>query len=508
MGAENKKILSLIGVCWVLLSAAFPQDGDMPHTAWRWQHTNQLLQKLYRVEYDTFVSPKPPRLVIEIGDGKLDPAAYINKHIILSDSLFNACSALGEDSTLALAFILSHELAHHYQRKEGKFACVFSPDAFKQLTSLDSNEVKKERQADIYGHYAARLAGFSPCKLRTDFMDSVFSRLRYNANGAFPLALRKQLIANACQAADTLVLFYETATYLSLGGEYELATLLYSHIYQSFPNENIHYALAVNQLAHIREHDMDKADYRFDVPLLPDFQGEIRHSAKSHTGTAQKLEHIIAFLQKGATAYPESGRLKLLHLYARHLYYVAAETGGETHKALLDSLAHLETVTAAQVDFHNLLKGVFLVFTSGQTQEAEGLWQQIGADSPYRDAAQANLAYLRTGKFHSVPCPKTTIFSATEMPDFTSPVFTFNNTPSFSVSVFEHENHRLIRVKSGSRQLEISILTPQEMPELGNACKSALIGSQEKIYWFGGGKNAKSNYFKISPGSSSLIQIH
>ena len=136
-----KKILCLVYCGLALnLSAQSPQQ--------------ELQQIVYQISRQFGADLKPPNVVLEAN--KAIPALYIRTHlpkITLDTQLYDTLkTALGKSKAkVAMAFILGHELVHHFHRHQGG---SFS-------FGVNSSHCDKEIEADIWGSYYAQLAGYT-----------------------------------------------------------------------------------------------------------------------------------------------------------------------------------------------------------------------------------------------------------------------------------------------------------------------------------------------------------
>lgn len=225
---------------------------------------NRIYSQLKSAIGDT--RPNLPKL--EVLDRKKNGAAYrrADNKLIFEVQLFEVCQSLGENSEVAIAFILGHELAHfyhHHEWGETGFGMGFLPDKAKF-----SERIAEEKDADVYGGFVTYLAGYDFECIVPDLFEKIYDAYgwRENIQNYPPLEDRKRVIAEVRPKVRELIDIYETAKYLSLTGRFELAEISYQYLLNFIKTKEIYNNLATAQLTpatQMTEYD----ERRFAFPL-------------------------------------------------------------------------------------------------------------------------------------------------------------------------------------------------------------------------------------------------
>ena len=160
-------------------------------------------ETLYKV-YDDIVyaignnSPRPP--VLSLKNTERNPASYHpgKKTITLENKVLEVCYSFGKDSLNALAYILAHELGHHY-RGHGwvtQFASLDFSNEIEKKKESDQQKVDDETEADIYAGFYAHIAGYNALSVADKFLDKIY--MEYDLSDSLPnyptLTQRKKVV--------------------------------------------------------------------------------------------------------------------------------------------------------------------------------------------------------------------------------------------------------------------------------------------------------------------------
>ena len=118
-------------------------------------------------------TPVPP--ILEFKESTKNPASFnpFKKKITIEEKVLEICYFFGQDSLNALAYILSHELAHSYCRHgwHTQFAALdFSNQIDEDLESFEKR-IDNETQADVYAGFFSHIAGYNALDVAGDFLN-------------------------------------------------------------------------------------------------------------------------------------------------------------------------------------------------------------------------------------------------------------------------------------------------------------------------------------------------
>lgn len=200
----------LLFVCLLLACAsAHASEGDVRKVF------NKLVMAIGNVSM-----PEPS--IYLVNNDQLVAQTYGNGKIEIGRKLVAYCSRFGADSLNALACILSHELAHYYQKHfwAQKFGSAYaSSDWGKKIArEADSNKFKElyESQADQIGFYYAFSAGFKTWKIAPAVLDSVYKwyQFREVMEGYPTLSQRKSIASISASKFAGLIPVFEVSNHL------------------------------------------------------------------------------------------------------------------------------------------------------------------------------------------------------------------------------------------------------------------------------------------------------
>lgn len=187
------------------------------------------------------INQLPPKLVIKETQEFLAQLVPSKKEIQIEWAAYEVCRTMGADSLNALAFILGHELAHHYRNHKwlSEAGTGFASEKLKdKLESLDidiSTSILYETEADVFGSYYAKKAGFS-----ISVADTLLTKL-YKAYGLpssisarYPdlserIAIANKVLKKTTQLNDV----YNISGFLYITQHYRSSAALLNHILSS-----------------------------------------------------------------------------------------------------------------------------------------------------------------------------------------------------------------------------------------------------------------------------------
>jgi len=216
---------------------------------------------------------------ILITDKNLPIANYKSriKLITLERSVFDFCRSFQQDSLDALAFIIGHELSHHYREQRGTFG--FARDC---LSNTELSVRSEERQADIWGAFTAFLAGYKTIEILPKIIERLYLDFGLDKKiKNYPdFSEREQTDLVVFEEVQKMIELHKAGAWLIALGEYDLATANYEYIAQFYPSKEIHNNLGVSyalQAIYFTGNAIDK----FIYPLTLDWSTPLSHIKKS-----------------------------------------------------------------------------------------------------------------------------------------------------------------------------------------------------------------------------------
>lgn len=178
--------------------------------------------------------PSPPRLIFS--DKERFVAAVSNGEILIEKkALSSLCSFT--DSESAIAYVLSHELAHYYLNHSWmnntgmSYASSLGQFLNDKSADLDQRKIA-ESQADLFGGFFSQISGYNALYIAPEVLNNLYTEynLPHEMKGYPSLVERKSIIDANLEEVRKLNLIFEAGNLNILKGDYELATKCYTHI--------------------------------------------------------------------------------------------------------------------------------------------------------------------------------------------------------------------------------------------------------------------------------------
>lgn len=130
------------------------------------------------------VSKSPPDFELKPkGIGRQQILMYYpgeNPKIIMDEEVYDLCTKFGKDSLHAIASLIGHELAHHFEKHSwcSSFSYLLGEETevVKTLKKASSEQrLSYEAQADEYGGFYGYLAGYKTYDITPKLLESIYS---------------------------------------------------------------------------------------------------------------------------------------------------------------------------------------------------------------------------------------------------------------------------------------------------------------------------------------------
>ena len=225
--------------------------------------------------------PSPPKLTFITSESKV---AYIsNGNVYLEiKALDLLCEQPNKED--ALAYILSHELAHHYLNHSWmkNIGFTFTSELKKQLNKdvkTVTNRKIEETQADLFGGFFSQISGYNSLQIAEKVLEVLYKnyKLPEIIEGYPSLTDRENIVKNNIEELNKLSLIFKMGNLMVATEDYNNALKCYEHILsKKFTSREIYNNLGATYLNQAINFDDDLAKYSF--PIL--FEQNTRASAK------------------------------------------------------------------------------------------------------------------------------------------------------------------------------------------------------------------------------------
>ncbi|QMU28348.1 hypothetical protein [Adhaeribacter radiodurans] len=237
-------------LCLLLLSVAGKLNAqNLPETSPKYKITRQVMDRLTYVYANSRPQPQLTIIARKLSLPKVI-AQYQpgNRPIIqLSEEVYDLCRSLGKDSLNALAVLLSHELAHHYEKHDWYYTFGIGQTSV-QTPKKDIERFESE--ADFYGCFYGELAGFSTGRVFPQLIDVLYQRFRLaDQLQGYPTKEERKAIYNKKQTeAGQMLAIFKAGQFLYLLQEFEYAASCFDYLLNRFPSREILNNLAAAKL--------------------------------------------------------------------------------------------------------------------------------------------------------------------------------------------------------------------------------------------------------------------
>ncbi|QMU29930.1 tetratricopeptide repeat protein [Adhaeribacter radiodurans] len=198
-----------------------------------------------------------------------------NQPIIqLDEEAYDLCTKLGKDSLNALAVLLSHELAHHYEKHDWFYTFGIGPNNTKVSKELIN---RFESEADFYGCFYGELSGYATGRVFPRVLDLLYEHFNLSDRlEGYPTKEARKAVYNKMQKeALQMVAVFKAGLFLYLVQEYGSAATCFDYLVNRFPSREILNNLAAAKLQQALLYFSDSEHSNFVYPVELDPQSRI-----------------------------------------------------------------------------------------------------------------------------------------------------------------------------------------------------------------------------------------
>ncbi len=262
----------------------------------------------YKVSHQVF-----ERLTYAFANGRPQPELEIiarnpNKHKIiamyrpgnhpvvqLDEEVYDLCLKLKKDSLNALAVLLSHELAHHYEKHDWYYTFGIG-----QANSKIPKEYiqRFESEADFYGCFYGELSGYATGRVFPRVLDMIYQHFDLSDRlvGYPTKEERKAIYASKQKEAIQMVATFKAGQFLYLIQEFGAAAQCFDFLVNKFPSREIYNNLAAAKLQQALMLYTTQEKYSFVYPVELDAQSRlvVQSRTMSPQFNAQQFNQLLS----------------------------------------------------------------------------------------------------------------------------------------------------------------------------------------------------------------------
>ena len=251
--------------------------------------------------------PEAPKLKLnqQVGVAVYSPS---KKTISIDSEIYKICRTFKSDSLNAMAYILGHELAHHYLN-HGWLDENYDDDDQNlsfikhiKLNTIDSiKQLESETQADLFGGFFAHIAGYNSLKIAPSLLKKIYKeyKLKDNLKGYPTLLERQVIVQKQLDKLEELKSVFDAASIALATGFYPGAEEGFDFIIKKgFTSREIYNNLGLSYL--MEAMDKSKSKVVFAYPF--EFDAETRLNTDNSRDVNLDIKLSIVLLKSAIKA--------------------------------------------------------------------------------------------------------------------------------------------------------------------------------------------------------------
>ena len=372
------------------------------HSAQKYNWVNQVFNNIIDIVNNPGL--KKPRLII---NKNVTIANYNSKskEIHLDIRTLEICREFDDDSVDCLAFILGHEIMHHYmqhgfiQDNQGNFNDLSFMESLQNFSTLSSKRLEMEVEADFKGGFYTYLAGYNSLQVAPKVLDTIYKRFEIPNSEKYPsLKERKEITYNQLEKIETLKNIYNSSIFSTVYGNFKFAINGFEKILEEgFVTKEI-----LNNVGVLYLKEALKTLNNEDILLYPfEFDTETRLNYETTRGGIQfanqdyirkLIENAIDYLNQASKFdfFYQSPKINLICAYS-----ILAESNREDSQSFNQNLdlfeLYLSSVGQINESIFFLLNGI-LEFQKKNNDKAISFFKKSALQNNYK--AKINLEII------------------------------------------------------------------------------------------------------------------
>ena len=391
------------------------------------QITNETVEVVFKDLVDAFGRPftKPPSWKID--DNKLNILSYSpnKKNIKIDPEVLSICQTFGKDSLNALAFLLGHELAHHYQGHGIDLLKDFNTREFSFKNNLiyksdssgyyrkKADALKRETNADLIGGFKSHIAGYNSLPIAPKLMDILYRY--YNKDTietSYPsLVERKNMCIKQIEKLEKYKAIFDGASYAMFSGYYKGAINAYLYILEAnngFKSREIYNNLGLAYMLEAFSIINKEKNINLGYPFEYDAKTRLSLGETRGGSNISNNEIITKLLEKSRNEFNLAIMLdkdyKPAYLNLSCNYSLLAEIeedeNDKKEEHLKTALKKLEKYGETESNESLILSGILDVQLNNENKAKKKF---IQASKNGSELAEINLSILDSGKIEKAP---------------------------------------------------------------------------------------------------------
>ena len=260
--------------------------------------------------------PSPPKLSFVNTESKV---AYINNGNVFLEikALDLLCKQPNKED--AIAYILSHELAHHYLNHSWmkNIGFTYTSDLKNQLNrdvkSINNKKIE-ETQADLFGGFFSQISGYNSLPIAEDILKLIYEN--YNLpeimEGYPSLTDRENIVKNNLEELNKLSLIFKMGNLMVATEDYNAALKCYEYILtKKFTSREIYNNLGATYLKQAINFDDNLSKYSFPILFEENTRASTKDISRGFDGLSElkTKDTIVYYLNLADDSFNRSTQL-------------------------------------------------------------------------------------------------------------------------------------------------------------------------------------------------------
>jgi len=300
--------------------------------------------------------------------------------IVMDEELYDICASFGSDSLNALATVLGHELAHHYDNHNwcSSFAFLLDEkDALRiKIEKISKDErILSETQADKDGGFYGYVAGYSTLEISSKLLDKIYTsyKLKDNITGYPSKDERKKIASTTFEELIKYQAVFDAGEAMLCLKENETASGCFEFLSNKFPSREMFGNAGFTKVLAAMDL-LDDKTMRFALPLELDAGSRLKTGASRGSETAtEENERQKRLLLEASIKYFDNA-LKIEPAYANALINEGCAYLLLNNLELAVGLANKIIMQSNTYNLHDMSKAYSLraiaLYTKGEKEKA------------------------------------------------------------------------------------------------------------------------------------------
>ena len=284
----------------------------------------------------------------------------------MGEEVYDLCAKFGKDSLNALAALLGHELAHHYEKHDwcSSFSYLLGSDnaLIKSINSQDKNGKQRiESEADYYGGFYGYVAGYNTYAVLPQVLEKLYAEnnIPDNIPGYPTKAQRIEIARKKMEEVRKWVGIFDAGEFLFAIGQFNLAGSCFAFLTQKFPSKEVYNNAGVCYLFRAKSF-LATDDMPFLLPIDFDPNTNLKSSLRSGNINEEQKKDSIRYYADLAISYFEKAKRTAPNYFNAQLNMGFADLLLNKNGAALDIALELMQKDAIKANKNNLSKAYTL----------------------------------------------------------------------------------------------------------------------------------------------------